>query len=664
MSIPEAKNLPATNPYYVRDPATNNNSEPTVLKQLYAIFGEVVLLPIPLRSKKPAAGWNTLTFDQTQAPAYQASLLAAVRRGGNIGCRAGEGLVFIDFDDAKLCREFENANLKLAGGTMQVCGKRGRQFVFRIKPGTWYPNTQAVYPIKGPDGKPCGEWRCGGGQKGAQSVVYGIHPDNVQYALGQNDIQTIDFAELKWPWGPFWETAGTAKQEPKEPTQKVERKERRGDAILKANATQTVEAFYDSSRKEYLTKNAAGRWHAYDQRQFMLRLRARGYPTRKPDEGLVSPAEEVILELQNHFDVQYAGPLAGRKEGFYEENGLRFLVTTSPNIIEARKGSYETLGQFVTNLLAGPDEPYAEQQWTTFLGWLKTARMALKAGLFQPGQALALAGEVEGGKSLLQQIITYALGGRSAKAAMFLQGRTDFNSELFGAEHLMLEDENASTDFRARRFLATAIKGMVANRIHPCHPKNRNIVNLPPFWRVSISLNDDDHHMQVLPEMNADMADKIILLRATKTEMPMPVTTAKEKDLFFGTLMRDLPGFLWWLENEFVLPAGYTNPRFGVAAYQHPELLEKLDELSPAFRLLDLIDLAEPWGPASSEWEGTADELRRMLLANAASQRDASKLLDYPTACGRYLGQLAQKRGTRVKDLRTGHSRNWAIYAP
>jgi hypothetical protein len=29
-------------------------------------------------------------------------------------------------------------------------------------------------------------------------------------------------------------------------------------------------------------------------------------------------------------------------------------------------------------------------------------------------------------------LITQALGGRSAKAAMWLQGRTDFNSELFG----------------------------------------------------------------------------------------------------------------------------------------------------------------------------------------------------------------------------------------
>jgi hypothetical protein len=224
-----------------------------VLRRLYAIFGKVVLLPIPLRSKKPVTGWNTVSFKQTEAPAYQANLLTAVLRGGNIGCRAGEGLVFIDFDDAKLCRVFENANRR-AANTLQVRGKRGRQFVYRIKPGTWYPNTQAIYPIKGPDGKPCGEWRCGGGEKGAQSVVYGIHPEEVEYLLVPNDILTIDFAELKWPWGPFWETQPANQTEAKPKDRK-----RQGDRRLEEEKQlPLIEAYYDVGRKEYLVQNVDG----------------------------------------------------------------------------------------------------------------------------------------------------------------------------------------------------------------------------------------------------------------------------------------------------------------------------------------------------------------------------------------------------------------------
>jgi hypothetical protein len=201
-----------------------------------------------------------------------------------------------------------------------------------------------------------------------------------------------------------------------------------------------VEAFYDIARKEYLMRNAAGRWHALDQAGFKLRLRENGYATGKPQDGLVSPAENEMLRIQDQFDVQYAGPLSGRDAGFYEENGLRILVTSDPNIMNADARDWRLVEKIFRNALADTTEPWAKEQWTVFHGWLKAARQALLAGRFQPGQALALAGEVESGKSLIQDIITECLGGRSAKAAMFLQGRTDFNSELFAAENLMLED--------------------------------------------------------------------------------------------------------------------------------------------------------------------------------------------------------------------------------
>jgi hypothetical protein len=434
------------------------------------------------------------------------------------------------------------------------------------------------------------------------------------------------------------------------------------DFKAKVAATK-LDAFYDTQRKEFLTKNAAGRWHAYNEAQFKRTLRAKGISSTRPDKALTAPAEDVMLAIQDQHDVAYAGALAGRQQRFYDENGLRFLVTSSPLIIKAQKRTWDTLNTFLANLLAGPDEPYADQQWITFNGWLSTARRSLKEGRFQPGQALAIAGVIESGKSLLQGLITQVLGGRSAKAAMWLQGRTDFNSELFGAEHLMLEDESASTSHAARMALATAIKSMVANRFHPCHAKRRDIVNLAPWWRLTISLNDEPEHMLVLPPINADMADKIILLRATKDEMPMPTVTAEQQETYWARLMEELPGYMWWLENEFTIPKEYLSTRFGVSAFHHPALLEALDELSPAFRMLGLIDLAKPWG-TGIEWKGTADTLRALLLNNPTTQRDASKLLEFPDRCGRYLGELSRKRPARVQNARTEDVRNWVVYPP
>jgi ParB-like chromosome segregation protein Spo0J len=233
--------------------------------------------------------------------------------------------------------------------------------------------------------------------------------------------------------------------------------------------------FYDISKKEYLIRNESGRWLSLADAQFKLRLRKRGISTRKADDSLVSAGEQVMLQIQDYCDVQYSGALAGRKSGFYEENGVRLLVTSDPKLIAAAKGEWPMLKGFVTNLLAGGNEPWGNRQLSTLFGWLKIAVQALRLGQFQPGQALTFAGPVNCGKSLLQSIITEILAGRSAKAALFLQGRTDFNSELFGAEHLVLEDEAASTSHQARAMLGSQIKAITVNRVHPCHGKRRDI---------------------------------------------------------------------------------------------------------------------------------------------------------------------------------------------
>jgi hypothetical protein len=425
-----------------------------------------------------------------------------------------------------------------------------------------------------------------------------------------------------------------------------------------------IEAYYDSSKRTYLMRNGAGRWHSLDQAGFRLRLREHGFATARPQDGLLSPADKEMLRIQNEFDVQYAGSLSGRTAGFYDENGTRFLVTSSPQISVVSKRGWKLLETVFRNAIAGGSEPWAEQQWTVFHGWMKTAVQALRAGRFQPGQALVLAGEVESGKSLIQAIITEALGGRSAKAAMFLQGRTDFNSELFGAEHLMLEDEAASTSHQARSALGAAIKAIAVNKIHPCHSKGRDIVNLCPWWRLTISLNSEPERMLIIPRLTADVSDKIILLRVIRHPMPIAVGTADQKQSFWNRLIDELPGYLYWLENEFEVPADFRSDRFGVREFHHPELVEALDDLSPASVLLELIDQAEPWGKAGTEWEGTATELRQILLRNTGTQRDAERILNWPNACGQYLGELAKAQPNRVQNVRTNIRRSWRICVP
>jgi putative DNA primase/helicase len=77
------------------------------------------------------------------------------------------------------------------------------QFFLRTKPGTPYPNLQAVYALRDKDGDTCGEWRCGGGSKGAQTVIFGTHPDGPTYQiLIENSPVELVFDVLRW-FSPF-----------------------------------------------------------------------------------------------------------------------------------------------------------------------------------------------------------------------------------------------------------------------------------------------------------------------------------------------------------------------------------------------------------------------------------------------------------------------------
>jgi hypothetical protein len=247
---------------------------------------------------------------------------------------------------------------------------------------------------------------------------------------------------------------------------------------------QALDAYYDQERKEYVIKIEGERtYQVHTEAQFKRDLRFQGLTEKAIPYHTYSQIDIVLRFLQQKRFVHYAGALAGKECGYYFENGVRILVTSEPRIIAPAKGGWTTLNSFLTNLLCGPDEPHGEDQLTVLYGWLKIAYTALCDHRFQPGQALAIAGPVESGKSLLQDLITQILGGRAAKAAMFLQGRTDFNGELFTAEHLLLEDESASTSYPARAALGVNIKGITANRVQASHAKYRQIVNLAPWWR-------------------------------------------------------------------------------------------------------------------------------------------------------------------------------------
>ena len=429
-----------------------------------------------------------------------------------------------------------------------------------------------------------------------------------------------------------------------------------------SEALPVPEIYFDPSGKQYYIRNDRGNYICVTEGILKRRLKQAGFSNElskqdRKDGVLVTEIERILNEVCTSGDVEYAGPLAGHKVGAMQVEGRRVLVTEPPTYIEPVQGDWCTLNQLFLNLLG-------EEQKIYFFCWLKVAMQALRAARHRPGQVLCMAGPPGCGKSFAQNLITRLLGGRSAKPYQYMTGSTQFNSELFQAEHLMIEDEVASFDYRVRRALGSNLKAFVVNASQRCHPKNRPALTLYPAWRVSITLNDEPEDLMVLPPIGDSLADKMMLLRATKMPMPLPTETLEQWATFTRVIDAELPCFVHHLLREFEIPVDLRSQRYGVNHYHNPELLEMMNVLSPEAKLLEMVDSQWPYlfGDFVEEWEGRSSDLEAKLCdRDCKMAHEARKLMVYNTACGQFLGRLSKQYPARISSRILDGDKIWSV---
>lgn len=428
------------------------------------------------------------------------------------------------------------------------------------------------------------------------------------------------------------------------------------NGVLIGAVPKNFPAYYDSLRKAFFAMNGRKEWIEHSEKNLERRLREMGFRRDNFYTNGLTWAEAEILRIVRHNDVVFAGEIAGYDAGLYEVMGQRVLITKTRRKIKRKAGPWGVLKTFLRQLL-GKEAIY-------FHGWLKSSLLALEAGPdFGPGQCLVIAGPAGSGKNLLQALITEALGMREAKPYRYMSGQTTFNGDLFRAEHLVIQDEPASTDIRTRRTFGANIKAFTVNQNQSFHPKGKQAFPLTPFWRLSITLNDNPEHMLVLPPLDADLEGKLTLLRCSKAIIPYEAGDLKGRIAFRQALTKALPGYLAWLE-AWKIPQKLQEQRFGIVAYHNPELVDALNDLSPEFRLLQLIDTGGIWDEFCTMLEVTAAELQK-LLVDKHNHITVEKHLPFPGSCGSYLGRLADKAKKRVEKmaLREG-VQYWKIVSP
>jgi len=412
--------------------------------------------------------------------------------------------------------------------------------------------------------------------------------------------------------------------------------------------------FYPPSEKYYV-QDEFGEYVPYTKTTLKLILKSWGLRGRAHDDELLSPIDALIADVSYAKSVAYAGRLAGIKTGCYIMNGKRVLVTSDPVIIEAKTGAWPMIESISDQLFNGgkiDQRPY-------IYGWLKMGRKAVLEAFPMPGQALVLAGPRNAGKNLFQDIITELLGGRAEKPYRYMVGKSEFNGDLFGAEHLCIADEVPFYDMPSRRVFGSKIKDICVNSLQSCHGKHKEALTLYPIWRLSISVNDEAENLVMLPPLEDSIEDKIMLLKVEQAVMPMKSDSPRCRVEFWDGIRAEIPSFAKFIE-EYVVPEELQESRFGIKAFQHPDLVEILKEMTHENRLMALMEIIII--PENGTWKGTLEELETALLEDSTFKRQIEKLLYYPTALMTYLRRLHKSMPERVRRIKHGGKNLWELH--
>ena len=459
-----------------------------------------------------------------------------------------------------------------------------------------------------------------------------------------------------------------------------------------------LELYWLNGSDRYFVRGPRGDWMELAAGQLKARLAGDGYwstpmsPKREPGMAPIhyqlSQIDQVLLWAREWRGVDYAMDVAGYEDGLHCMGPTRVLVRKGPIMVTPQEGAWDTIAALLEGMLVGMSDldgsdgdaaggkEFIDQR-PYFLAWLKVAWEALAAGERRPGQALILAGPAGCGKGRLQHfLVTPLLGGRSADPSGYMFGRTDFNSELFGSEHLMMEDPATSDKRDDRMYFGEMIKQFAVNDLHRYHPKGKEAVTLAPFWRCTISLNDDPDKIVVLPPLTPDILDKLIILKCYRTPMPMPTGTLAERKAFATQVASELPAFLHYLLTAPGLERGseVDRQRFGCSAYAHPDIARMLFDQSPASQLMQIIDEAKPWlddtsGGNNEMWEGSANDLEAWICdpdnpkIRAALAFQARKLCK-KVQLSRLLARLEQDKPLRIGRVRRHSLRAWMVMSP
>lgn len=415
-----------------------------------------------------------------------------------------------------------------------------------------------------------------------------------------------------------------------------------------------VQVAFTSKPRAFWIRKGQDNWQRNNDQDLRMFLKACNVSPSKSKEETISEMEQALLHITRNNRVDFALNLAGYKEGRLESDGHVILITRGTTPLPGTTGDWTHLKNYVRQLLG-------EEGFEYQMSWWKWARRSFAASATLPGQAMIYVGASGIGKSFLQKITTQLLGGRAGDPFRYMTNRSSFNSDLFTCQHLVIEDQFADSGGKGRREFGARLKELVVNQVVSCHAKGADALTLRPKWRLSMSMNDEREHLEVLPPFDQSLLDKIMLFQCQPPEFPFDLSSDEGWKLWDEAVTKELPALAQAVD-DWEIPARLRSARYGVKSWHDPVLLSQEEESSVENQFLDVLVFDLKTIEDGEFWQGSSNDLERVLLgASMPSINTTRRLLSWKNATGTYLGRLASKHPDVVTCRKRKGINQWRI---
>ena len=344
------------------------------------------------------------------------------------------------------------------------------------------------------------------------------------------------------------------------------------------------EFWYDS--KEYISRNPRmDGWLIQKTPEAVLNIAARfGLSKAAPKKGELSPIERILHEIQLVKQVKAYAKFVHMPEGEMQFLGEKYINTSRVRALPPSGTSgawgehFPFLAEFLDGLLV------TETQRDVMLAWWKVFYTGALAQKPKRGQILIIAGPPACGKTLFStQMLGPSVGGYIDAADFYINGG-DFGDKYYEYGLQTVDDGEPGRRIDAQKAMAARYKKTAASQTLSVNGKFQAIKQIAWLGRVCTTMNDDPESLKTMPELQATLEDKIIVLRARK-----PNELLERTDNIESLIRHELPHLLQWLVDWDIPENVKGGRRYGVISYCDNKLREEMESGSSDQMFLELL---------------------------------------------------------------------------